>query len=253
MTRKSNPVPQVYIDPHVHCSVEEQRRLLGDSPFFASLPPDNVNLVQRDVIQSHYSEGQAIQIAGQPAERLSIVAKGTVKLVRPTLDGTDVLLDLVGPGQVFGSLLDLGDATYREDVTAQTTACVLHIGANTFASLMQKFPEITTATLRFVSAKLVDAHNTIEELSAYPVEQRLAATLVRLADRIGTQRGDDVLIELPLSRQDLADMTGSKVETVSRVTSDFRRRGWINSGRRWISVIDRDALANVAERSSDAN
>ncbi len=253
MARKSNPVTPVQIDPGLHCSVEEQRRLLSLSPLFASLSPDQVEAVQREIDQTHYSEGDPIQFAGDPAERLSIVARGTVKLVRPTMDGTDVLVDLVGPGQGFGSLLELGDATYREDATAQTPACVLHINSRTFASLMNQFPAIAIATLRFVSAKLIDARTTIEELSAYPVEQRLAATLIRLADRVGTQREADVLIELPLSRQDLADMIGSKVETVSRAMSDFRRAGWIESGRRWVAVVDRDALAEIAQGVGSGN
>lgn len=253
MARKSNPVQPVRIDPGMHCSVEEQRRLLSLSPLFASLTPGEIETVQREIGQQHYNEGDAIQFAGDPAERISIVARGTVKLVRPTLDGTDVLLDLVGPGQGFGSLMELGDATYREDATAQTPVCVLHINSHTFASLMNQFPAIAIATLRFVSAKLIDARTTIEELSAYPVEQRLAAALIRLADRIGTQRDGDVLIELPLSRQDLADMTGSKVETVSRVMSDFRRSGWIESGRRWVAVVDHDALAGIAEGIGSAN
>ncbi len=247
MARPSNPIRPVTIDSGVHCSVDEQRRLLGLSPFFASLTHAEIEKVQREIVQTHYNPGDPIQFAGDSAERLSIVAMGTVKLVRPTLDGTDVLLDMIGPGQGFGSLMELGDATYREDVTAQTSACILHINAQTFASLMEQFPAIALATLRFVSSKLVDARNTIEQLSAYPVEQRLAATLVRLADRIGTQREADVLIQIPLSRQDLADMTGSKVETVSRVMSDFRRAGWIESGRKWIAVVDSAALARVAE------
>jgi CRP-like cAMP-binding protein len=253
MVRKSNPVLPVHIDPGLHCSVDEQRRLLSLSPLFASLSVDQVETVQREINQTHYNEGDPIQFAGDPAGRLSIVARGTVKLVRPTLDGTDVLVDLVGPGQSFGSLLQLGDAIYREDATAQTPVCVLHINSHTFARLMNEFPAIAIATLQFVSGKLIDARTTIEELSAYPVEQRLAAALLRLADRVGTQREGDVLIELPLSRQDLADMIGSKVETVSRAMSKFRRAGWIDSGRRWIAVVDRDALAEVAEGIGSTN
>ena len=253
MSRKVNPVRKVDIEPPLHCSIEEQQRLLGESPFFASLTPEDLVQVQREINQRHYADGETIQHAGDPAERLSIVAMGTVKLVRPTMDGTDVLLDLLGPGQGFGSQIQLGDTNYREDVTAQTHACILHINATTFASLMQKYPEIAGSALKFVSSKLADARNTIEELSAYPVEQRLAATLVRLADRVGKQREADILIDIPLSRQDLADMTGSKVETVSRVMSDFRRQGLIESGRRWISVVNRDELHDIAEGITAAN
>ena len=77
------------------------------------------------------------------------------------------------------------------------------------------------------------------------VESRLAATLLRLAAKLGEQQADRLLIQLPLSRQDLADMTGATVETVSRIMSQFRKQGLIDSGRRWVAILDRDALADM--------
>ena len=76
--------------------------------------------------------------------------------------------------------------------------------------------------------------------------RRVAATLIKLADRVGREREGDVLIDMPLSRQDLADMTGATVETASRVMSDLKGRGIVDSGRRWASIVDRDALERIA-------
>ena len=78
------------------------------------------------------------------------------------------------------------------------------------------------------------------------MDRRIAATLVKLADRLGLRECEATLIEMPLSRQDLADMTGATVETVSRVMGEFRRSGLVESGRRWIAVRDHARLGAIA-------
>lgn len=251
MGRKRSPVEPVSIQQELHCSIEDQRRILGASPFFSNLDPGQVNDIQRAFSQRHYEEGSAVQLAGDPAERLSIVAAGTVKMARPTVDGQDVLLDFLGQGEHFGSLADLGDATYREDVTAHTDCCVLYTTAERFQALLREYPQVALATLGMVAQRLRNAQSTIEQLSAHPVDHRVASTLLHLAHKRGRPEGQGTLIEIPLSRQDIADMTGAKVETVSRVLSEFRRTGMIESGRRWISVVDREGLARIVEHAVD--
>lgn len=247
MERRRNPLQRATIEPELHCSIDDQRRLLGASPFFSSLSPEEVVEVQKSFRQQHYNEGDLIQMAGDPADRLSIVAAGMVKMVRPTLDGQDVLLDFLGPGEHFGSLARLGDESYREDVTAQTPVCVLYTTADAFQDLLQRYPGVALSTLEIVAGRLRTAQSVIEQLSAYPVEHRVAATLLHLADKGGKEKDGHILIDMPLSRQDIADMTGAKVETVSRIMSEFRREGLIDSGRRWISVMDRDRLAKLTD------
>lgn len=173
-------------------------------------------------------------------------SRRTIRLGRPTIDGQDVLLDILGPGDHFGSLAELGDTTYREDVIAHTDCCILSTTADAFRRVLQRYPAVALATLDLVAERLRAAHETIEQMSVYPVERRVAATLLKLAERAGRRDGDALLIEMPLSRQDLADMTGAKVETVSRVMSELRRAGLVESGRRWIAIRDRERLAALA-------
>lgn len=247
MGRRTSPVQRKSIQPELHCSVNDQRRLLGESPFFDRLSGNQVNEVQRAFRQQHYEEGAHIQVAGDPATRISIVAAGTVKMVRPTPDGQDVLLGFLGPGEHFGSLAALGDAEYREDVTAQTTCCILYTTAETFDQLLREYPAVAVSALGIVAGRLRQAQTAIEHLSAYPVDHRVAAILLHLAEKRGTTAEEGVLIEIPISRQDIADMTGAKVETVSRVMSDLKRAGLIESGRRWIAVKNMAALRDRIE------
>lgn len=243
---RRSPVPPVTFGP-LSCSPAEQLRLLGNAPFFRQLDAAEVEQVATSFRQAHFAAGDSIHHAGEEATRLSIVAAGRVKLVRPTTDGQDVLLDILGAGDYFGSLADLGDATYREDATAHTDCCVLSTTAGEFRRLLERYPVVGLATLGMVSERLRDAHGVIEQISTQPVEKRVAATLLKLVERAARDDGGRLLIDMPLSRQDLADMTGAQVETVSRVMSDFRRRGLVESGRNWIAVLDAEELAVVAE------
>jgi CRP-like cAMP-binding protein len=229
-----------------HCSPADVRRILHETPFFRDLPESEMTAVAAVFRQRHYAAGEPIYRAGEEATRLLIVAAGMVRIVRPTMDGQDVLLDFVSPGAVFGSLAMLGDSVYTDDATALTACCVLQATPDAFQELLARYPAAAMATLAFVAARLREAHETIEGLSAHPVPRRVAATLLKLAGRVGREREHDLLIEMPLSRQDLADMTGATIETVSRVMSDLRGRTIIDSGRRWVSIVDRPALERIA-------
>lgn len=247
--RRRTPVEPVAVEPH-RCTLSEQRRLLGASPFFAGLSDAELAQAATAFRQANYRAGEAIHRAGDPATRLSIVVAGQVKIARPTPGGQDVLLAILGADEHFGSLLELGDAVYRDEAIAHTDCCVLWTSAEGFHALLLRYPAAALATLALVAARLRAAHETIEQLSAYPVDRRVAATLLALADRMGRDEDGAILIDTVLSRQDLADMTGATVETVSRVLSDFRRTGLVESGRRWIAVRDRDRLAALARRGA---
>lgn len=246
MVRPTNPVNRDPITPSLHCSVADQRRLLGAAPYFKSLSASQIEVVQQQFVQQHYRAGETIYLAGDRANRLAIVAAGSVKVQRSTWDGKDVLLDILVPGDHFGSLAELGDEVYPDTAIAHTECCILSTTSAQFARILQQYPSVAIDSLAIVAERLRDAQSTIEQLSAYPVEQRIASALSNLARKVGVDKDGDTLIDIPLSRQDLAGMAGATVETASRVMSEFKRDGLIDSGRMWIAVRDEDGLEDRA-------
>jgi CRP-like cAMP-binding protein len=123
----------------------------------------------------------------------------------------------------------------------------LTITGDAFQTILERYPQVSLALLEIVSHKLREAREVIHQISASPVESRLAATLLKLAVKLGEERNGELLIQLPLSRQDLADMTGATVETTSRIMSQFRKQNLIRSGRGWVAITDRKALTEIAE------
>lgn len=182
--------------------------------------------------------------AGEPARFFFVVADGTAKSTRTTREGQEVVLDVLGPGDLFGGMHAVGRPTYLETVTPITTLCVLRIGTAAFREVLEKHPPVALRVLESVAADLERARTNATEQATGSVRERVAAVLLRLGEKFGidTERGR--LIDIPLSRTDLAGLAGSTPESVSRVMSDFRQAGLIESGRKWTVITD---IAGVRE------
>ena len=222
--------------------------MLHRVPFFRPLSHAEITDVNRSFRARSVQPGEVIYAAGAPAEHhLFVIAIGKVKLVRHTLGGQDVLLDILSGGDLFGSLAVLGDAHYPDTAQAQTACCVLAVSASDFRAILHNHPVAAIGALEFVAARLQEAHESVSRLSSATAEARIAAILIKLAQKLGHEQDGAVLIQMPLSRQDIAEMTGTTVETASRVMSQFRKDGLIDSGRQWVSLTNPDALAQIAE------
>jgi CRP/FNR family transcriptional regulator, nitrogen oxide reductase regulator len=185
-------------------------------------------------------------VAGEPASRLFVVAAGKVKLIRAGADGQDLLVEMLGDGDYFGSLEHLGEQRYSDSAVAHVQSCVLAVSALDFQSIMARFPSVSLRLVGILARRLRDAHEKLEMLSRLSVEGRIAFVLLRLAARFGEKQGLGTLIQLPLSREELGEMAGTTTESASRVISRFSREGLIRTGRRWVAVSDQRRLAIVA-------
>lgn len=243
-SRRSTPLTVEPVEPEI-CTTERRLALLGQVPFFSGLALPDVAQINHHFQDRGFESGQLIYAAGDEARRLYVVLIGKVKLVRHTLSGQDVVLDLLGPGDFFGTHSVLGDDLYLDTAYAQTGCCVISIEAADFQAILHRYPPVALVVLEIVQQRLRSAHDLIRQLSAESVESRIAAALLRLADRMGQVECDRILIQTPLSRQDLANMVGTTVETASRVVSQLRQAGLIESGRQWIAILDRQGLENL--------
>ena len=249
MPRQKSPVRSEWLDPEV-CSLNYRLRIIGRPPFFKHLPADAIEWINRLFQDRDYAAGQNIYFEADEAESLYLVAMGKVKLVRNTETGREVLLDILRGGEYFGNLPVLGRRTYTETSIAQTDGCILQISSGDFETILSRYPDVTRKVLEAVSRRLEQSQDLIKQLSTYTVEQRVASVLLRLGGKLGEKRGQDLLIQLPLSRQDLAAMTGSTTETVSRVMSRFSEDGLVKSGRKWVTLTDTVRLEDLIKKGA---
>lgn len=244
-TRRKSPVNLVATEPH-QCSIDLRLRILGRLPFFAGLPRKAVESINQRFVEVGYQPGDRIYTAGDPAERLYVVAEGKVKIMQHAAAGRDVLLDILSTGEFFGNLTALGAAAFTDSAEAQSPACVLSIRSDSFRQILDEHPELALKTLDVMAARLDAANQRVLQLSSLPVEKRIAITLQKLASKLGRQKEDMLLIDVPLSRDDLAEMTSATPETVSRVMSQLQSGGVIESGRQWVGIRDLKALEDLA-------
>lgn len=232
--------------PAQQCSVQLRLEILGRVPFFSGLTRENLEAINRSFRERGYLPGETIYFTGDPAARFYVVADGRVKLLRHTAGGKDVLLDMLTPGEFFGSLELSGEGEHAETAQAHTAACVLSIEQSDFRQIPGRFPAVGLAILDIMNQRLKAAHELVRQLSAHSAERRIAYILLRLGDKLGKPRKVGLLIEVPLSRDDLAQMAGTTTETASRVLSQFQKDGLIDSGRQWVAITNREQLAGLA-------
>lgn len=249
MSRPKSPVRLDWVDP-AFCSLEYRLKIIGRLPFFKLLPLDAISKINGLFHDRDVRADERIYFEGDDANYLYLVAMGKVKMVRNTASGRDVLLDILHGGDYFGALMLFGERVYTETAIAQTDCCILQISSADFESILSEHPEVMRKALEVVSQRLVESQELIKQLSSYNTEQRIAAALWRLARKMGETRGENVLIQLPFSRQDLAAMTGATTETVSRVMSRFAEEKLIKSGRKWVTITDPKRLKQLAEKGA---
>ena len=227
-----------------------RRRVLAGTTFFRDLSGEELTEVDRRFVARAYAANMTICRAGEPARELFVLGAGRVKLTRHAHAGSSVVVDVVLPGAMFGALPCDAHPTYGETAETLSGCCVLAIPVEQFTALLRTHPEVSAAVIASLSDHLTQARAALARLATDGVEQRVAATVLALAERAGHDRADMTLVQIPLARADLAAMCGTTTESVSRTLSRWRRRGLIDAGRRWIGIADVDALRAIATRRS---
>lgn len=221
--------------------------LLTGVPLFSSLPPPALEEVAGAARVRRLRPGDAFFREGESAESFFVIQTGSVKLTQVTPEGHQIVLRLIGPGDAFGGVAAFGGAAYPVTAEAVTEVAALEWPGAVMARLMERHPRLALNALRFVADRLHELQVRYRQLATERVERRIARALVRLVQQAGRRTEAGVLIDLPLSREDIAQMTGTTLFTVSRVVSRWEADGILEAGRQRIIVRNPHALMAVAD------
>ena len=233
-----------------HCTYDVKLRILRQLPFLVDLTDANVEELCSLFHDLGYAPGNPVYRVGESASRLLVVAAGRVKLVRRGAGGQSLLVDMLGDGDFFGSLEHLGETRYSDSAIAHVQSCVLAINAPDFSSILAQLPSVSLRLVGILAERLRLAHEKLQMLSGLSVEGRIAFVLLRLPGRFGEHRRMGTLIQLPLSREELAEMAGTTTESAGRAVSRFSRDGIVRAGRRWVAVVAPDRLSSISQSSA---
>ena len=223
------------------------RSLIAGLPLFADLAPADLDDLLREAHAVHYDKNSVVFEEGQEADSFFVLLHGHVRATKVTPDGQQVVVRYVTPGEVFGVAMAIGLARYPATAMAVDDSVALVWPAAIWPRLVEKHPALATNTLQTVGNRLQDTHTRVIEMSTEQVERRVAHALLRLTQQAGRQIESGVEIDFPISRQDIAEMTGTTLHTVSRILSAWEQQGLIDGGRQRIVVRDPKKLAFLAE------
>jgi len=189
--------------------------------------------------------------AGEPARAVHVVASGVVRLGQSTPSGTRVIVKYVRPGEIFGSPALL-DRFYPTTAITVTECVEVQWPSATIKAFMDRYPQLALNVIRDLETRLREMESRLRDLSSEPVEQRLARTILRLVDTFGETVPEGVEIPFPVSRQDLADLIGSTLPTVSRTLRAWESQRQIRRYRRRLVIADIGAVEAVLDRGREA-
>ena len=169
-----------------------------------------------------------------------------MKLTQSTPEGHQVVLRVVGPGEMFGPTAVFDGLQYPASAQAVRWCQAFAWNGKTMAALMEDCPRIARNALGDLTAQLRDLQERYRELATERVDRRVAQALIRLVGQAGWKTEDGVLIDMPLSHQDLAEMTGTTLYTVSRILRRWQRDGLVSVGRQRVTVLDSEGLVAIA-------
>jgi CRP/FNR family transcriptional regulator len=194
---------------------------------FSTLQDEQIIEIANMVIHKKYKKGQVIFFEGDIADKLYIVNKGKVKIFRYTKEGREQILHILTDGDSIGdlSLLKKGKMDFNGETLEDTAMCTLTKKA--FDEIIAKNPEIMLKILEVVHDRIVNLENLIQRLSTKDVEARVAGVLLSLIRDFGKESNEGIILELPLSREEIGNYSGITRETVSRTLTSMQDSGVI--------------------------
>ncbi len=221
--------------------------VLKKSLFFSSIPEVTQREISRLFAEEKTPKEDYIFFEGDLPEWLFIVNEGRVKLVKHSDTGKDVILQIFVPGDMFGEVSLFDRKPYGASAQAMEDSTVLKLSRKDFLLFFGRHPFVATALIMELGRQLREAHSTIKSLAVDRVEQRIANILLKLANKLGVQERGGIILNLPLTRQDLADMAGTTVETTIRVMSRFTKTKIVKAANGKILILDAKILREISE------
>ncbi|SNZ03874.1 cAMP-binding domain of CRP or a regulatory subunit of cAMP-dependent protein kinases [Persephonella hydrogeniphila] len=224
----------------------EKENFLKEIPLLEGIPEEELKKISKYFHLKEYKKNEYIFFEGDEEPGIYIVIDGIVKLIKETTDGKTVILRLVTPKEVFGWLV-MGDSKPSSTYTAQALVDtkVLYISNQDFLKLLNLYPALAVKITCDASKMLLEAYDRLKSLAAEKVEGRIANLLLELSRKIGREEDDKIVIKAPITRQDLAEMTGTTVETAIRIMSKWKKEGIVNTERGKIEILDPDYLEDL--------
>jgi len=181
---------------------------------------------------------------GREADRLIVylVLTGKVKITKLSQDGKEIILEIISPTDIFGGVAVIRGFPYPANAVAMEDSTVLKVSRKNLMRIVDRFPNVMYLIALQLGDRMKSSYDSLKNIALERVEARIAALLLKLAGKVGIKRKDGVLIDMRLTKQDVADMVGTTVETSIRTFSKFKKQGFIAESDGKFIITDKDGL-----------
>jgi CRP-like cAMP-binding protein len=193
-------------------------------------------------------KGTAVFEQGQQASAFYVLLQGRLKVVQVTPDGQQVVIRFVVPGDIYGIAKALNRADYPATASAIVDSVTLAWDMTIWDEFMARHPTLALNVIKMMGQRVQDAHTRVKEMATEDVERRVAHALLRLVEHSGREVDQGVLVDFPVTRQDLAEASGTTLHSVSRILSAWEDAGVVVAGRQKVIVCDLEGLFRIAEQ-----
>jgi len=229
---------------------EAEYQVIVSSALFRGLSSEQIAAVLDPATLSRIKKGVALFHQDDAVKSTYLVVSGRIKLHQVTTDGAQTLLRVIGPGQILAIVSAVSSANYPATATAERDSSVLSWDGKVFDRLFLRIPLLCRNALGILSSRVQEMQLRFGELAAERTERRLARALLRLASQVGRKQANGVVLDLSLSRQDLAEMIGTTLFSVSRILGDWQRSRLVEIGRQKVILTDPHALVRIADEEA---
>jgi CRP/FNR family transcriptional regulator, nitrogen oxide reductase regulator len=226
------------------------RSIVADLSLFAGLAPGDIDEILREARSVRYPRDTAVFEQGADAQSFFLLLHGHLRVEKTAPQGHQIVVRYVSPGEIFGVAQALALPHYPATAVAAVDSVALCWPAAAWPRLTTRFPSLAANALQTVGRRLQDTQARVMEMSSEQVEQRVAHALLRLAKQAGRKTEAGIEINFPISRQDVAEMTGTTLHTVSRILSAWEQQGFVEGGRQRIVLRNPHGLFALAEGQS---
>lgn len=216
-------------------------------PIFAHLPEGDFDQVYGAATRRSVRTGTNVFEQGDEAGHFFVLLKGRLRVTQVTAEGQQVIVRIVNPGDLFGIAKALQRIDYPGTATAVNDSAVLSWPMAKWSDFMGSYPSLAMSAMQTMGMRLQEAQARMRELATEEVERRVAHAVLRLGAQSGREEEGGIRIDFPVSKQDIAEMTGTTLHTVSRILTAWEHAGLVVGGRQKLLLKDMKRLALIGD------
>jgi CRP/FNR family transcriptional regulator len=218
---------------------------LRTATLYRSLSEDDRQRLAEVALVKSWDKGETIFSEGDPSDFLLTVLAGRVKVVKLQPSGKEVILEIFGPGDPVGAVVAYEGRPFPASAIALDRTTCLLVRRGPLFGLLEAHPSLVRGLLSAFTRRIVELAQRIPEVAGARVETRFAHLFLKLADRVGRPRDGAIFIPMVLSRQELADLTGTTIETCIRLMSRWAKEGVMETEKDGFLLVERSALEDL--------